>query len=583
MKKSITFFIFTALFLLAQSCYGSENIASLTSRSDVQDVQPVLDIVLVLDNSGSMKKSDPDSIAGDVVAELLLSLGKDSRVGMVIFDSKPRLAVELMPTDNIVTRANILSRLDEVDYKGQFSDTPAAIETAMYELKNNGRKEAQKIIILMTDGFLDTGDKQQDIEAWSWLKEDLTEESRKCGIRIFGIAFSDIADFSMFQILATRTDGEYFRAYDNGNIKEIFERIMEVISEPSLQQAPLTSRATSPEEQPPPATGIAPPGPSDRATKIKEPPQKEAGMDRDDMIPWLKVLVGVLVLLVIVAIAVVYYKRSKNIAKKGRQLETPSGPFTPRAVLIDLNNITGTNTFSLDKQINLIGRDPNNDVVIPKTTISSFHAVIEYKDGFFYLEDQRSMNKTLLAGEDLKPHLPRRLKSGDEIQFHVYRFKFIIPDTIPSGKTMIDFHAPTESFGKQQETTVKELPPLPQAIMVDVENITGKKTIRLKKVINKIGRGAGNDIDISQHSVSGLHATIEYRNGFFYLEDQRSKNKTALGGVEIHPHVPTKLKSGDEIMFDIYKFIFLLEYEPPSGDTGEGKGGERQVGSGISS
>jgi pSer/pThr/pTyr-binding forkhead associated (FHA) protein/Mg-chelatase subunit ChlD len=575
MKKSIIFFILTALFLQAQACYGSENIASLTSPSDVQDIQPGLDIVLVLDNSGSMKKSDPGFIAGEVVAESLLSLGKDSRVGMVIFDSKARLAVKLISTDNIVTRANILSSLDEVDYKGQFSDTPAAIETAMYELKNNGRKEARKIIILMTDGFLDTGDKQQDIEAWSWLKEDLTEESQRCGIRIFGIAFSDIADFSMFQILATRTDGEYFRAYGNGNIREIFERIMEVISEPSLQQEPLTSKTTGPEEQTFPATGTTPPGPSDRATEIEEPPQKEAGIDREDIFPWLKVLVGIFVLLVIVAIAIVYYKRSMNIAKKGKQLETPSGPFTPRAVLIDVNNITGTNTFFLDKQINMIGRDPNNDVVIPKNTISSFHAVIEYKDGFFYLEDQRSMNNTVLAGEDLKPHLPRRLKSGDEIRFHVYRFKFIIPDTIPSGKTMIDFHAPTKSFDKHEETTVKELPPLPQAIMVDVKNITGRKTIRLKKVINKIGRGPGNDIDISQHSISGLHATIEYRNGFFYLEDQRSKNKTTLGGVEIHPHVPTKLKSGDEIMFDIYKFIFLLEYEPPSGDTGEAKGGEK--------
>jgi pSer/pThr/pTyr-binding forkhead associated (FHA) protein/Mg-chelatase subunit ChlD len=575
MKKTITLFIFSALFLLAQSCYGSENIASLTSQSHIQDIQRGLDVMLVLDNSGSMKKSDPDFIAGDVVAESLLSLGKDSRVGMVIFDSKPRLAVELISTDNIVTRANILSGLDEVDYKGQFSNTPAAIETAMYELKNNGRKGARKIIILMTDGFLDTGDKQQDIEAWSWLKEDLTEESRKYGIRIFGIAFSDIADFSMFQILATRTDGEYFRAYGNGNIKEIFGQIMEIIPEPSLQQAPLTSSATVTEEQTLPATGITPPQPSDQATETEGPPQKGAGMDREDMIPWGKVLVGVLVLLVIVAGAVVYYKMSINIPKKARELKTPSGPFTPRAVLIDLNNITGTSTFSLDKQISLIGRDPNNDVVIPKNTISSFHAVIEYKDGFFYLEDQRSMNKTILAGEDLKPHLPRRLKSGDEIQFHLYRFKFIIPDTIPSGKTMIDFHAPTESFGKQQETAIKELPPLPQAIMVDVENITGKKTMRLKKVINRIGRGAGNDIDISQRSISGLHATIEYRNGFFYLEDQRSKNKTSLGGVEIHPHVPTKLKSGDEIIFDIYKFIFLLEYEPPSGDTGEGKGAEK--------
>jgi len=93
--------------------------------------------------------------------------------------------------------------------------------------------------------------------------------------------------------------------------------------------------------------------------------------------------------------------------------------------------------------------------------------------------------------------------------------------------------------------------------------------------MNKIGRGPENEIGISKDSISGFHATIEYRDGFFYLEDQRSKNKTSLGGEVLEPNVPRKLKSGDEILFDIYKFIFLLEYELPSGDTGEGTGGSK--------
>ena len=582
MSRSIRFFIFVALFFHGQILSGSNSLAAVTPQPEVTENKPPMDIIITLDNSGSMKKSDPDFIARDVVARSLLELGDDSCFGLVVFDSKARLAIKLMPVSNMASRANILAGIDDVNYRGLFSDTPAAIETAIYELKNNGRKDAHKSIILMTDGFVDTGNERQDLERERWLKENLTEECRRSGIRIFGVAFSDIADFSLFQILAIKTDGEYFRTYENGDIQNIFDRIMEKVSVPADEQASLPPQTTEPEEttitttkavqEPRPAVSTVTPYAGE--TGLDTAPFKEKGQTK--VILWVKILAGIFLLGVIFIIVIIYFRKSMDSIEKDKRLEAQSESFIPKAVLIDINNITGTKTFVLAKKINMIGRDTNNDVVIPQDTISSFHAVIEYREGFFYLEDQRSMNKTSLAGEELIPHSPRRLKSGDEILFNIYRFKFILPETIPSGKTMIDFHAPSETVVRQRrDSIIQELPALPKAIMVDVENITGKKTIHLKKIINKIGRGPENEIGISKDSISGFHATIEYRDGFFYLEDQRSKNKTSLGGEVLEPNVPRKLKSGDEILFDIYKFIFLLEYELPSGDTGEGTGGSK--------
>jgi len=568
MKKLIKMFILIALFFQVHCIYGSDNPTKVTPSQAMQRGQSILDIMLVIDNSGSMKKSDPDFLARDVVGRALLDLGKDVYVGMIIFDTKARIVVNLTPANNIVSRANIVSGLDNVNYKGLFSDTPAAVEMAIYELKNNGRRDARKIIILMTDGFVDTGDKQEDLERVRWLREDLAEEGSRSGIRIFGVAFSDMADFSLFQILAGKTEGEYFRTYSVEDINTIFDRIKQVLSE---KEGPLTAPATISEETPAqiPGTGL-PSQEGVETIEAGEVPVKETEGAQAVVIPWVPLFAGILLLLVIFVVAMIYYRRS---VRKDRRFTVPSEVFIPKAVLIDVNNITGTKSFILEKRINMIGRDPNNDIVIAKDTISSFHAVIEYRDGSFYLEDQRSRNKTILAGEELLPQSPRRLKSGDEIMFHFYIFKFLIPDTIPSGKTMIDFHAPSETVARMKpESVVQEIPAIPKAILVDVKNITGKKTMHLKKRINRIGRGSGNEIEIQEDSISGLHATIEYKDGFFYLEDQRSKNKTMLGGMELEPHVPKKLKSGDEILFDIYKFIFLLEYGLPSGDTGEGTG-----------
>ena len=250
-------------------------------------------------------------------------------------------------------------------------------------------------------------------------------------------------------------------------------------------------------------------------------------------------------------------------------------PPVPRIELVDVNKVTSKKTLVLKKRIVNIGRDPNNDIVIPKDTVSSLHATIEYRDGFFYLEDQRSKNKTYLNGEEIEPHSLIKLKSGDEITFNVYKFKFILPHLIPAGETLVNFSEKSETLIRSDtapgppDSATRTVPPIPQAMLIDVKNITTKKTFALSKSKISIGRDSNNDIPIPEDTVSGFHATIEYKDGFFCLEDQRSKNKTYLNGKEIETNSPIKLKSGDEITFDIYKFIFLLERQLPSGDTDE--------------
>jgi pSer/pThr/pTyr-binding forkhead associated (FHA) protein len=90
----------------------------------------------------------------------------------------------------------------------------------------------------------------------------------------------------------------------------------------------------------------------------------------------------------------------------------------------------------LNKDTLKIGRDVGNDIVIARKTISSFHATIEYKGGYFYIEDLRSTNGTRLNDEKLRHNEPVRLKSGDKIDFSIHEFRFLIPDQTPLGETV---------------------------------------------------------------------------------------------------------------------------------------------------
>jgi pSer/pThr/pTyr-binding forkhead associated (FHA) protein/Mg-chelatase subunit ChlD len=593
MKKSITAFFGFALILLAAlfGGYAQVEASKEGAQSESRLVLQEFDIALVLDNSGSMQKNDPHFLTRDVVTNFMVGFGENSRIAMIIFDQEAKLVEPLTDLTGLMARANFLKSLDQVNYKGLFSDSPAAIERAVYELKLNGRNNARKVIILLTDGIVDTGDKVQDLEKTKWLKEDLTQECRNAGIKIFGVAFTEKADFSLIQTLAFKTEGEYFRAYTAEDIQKVFDKISSMISRlpsgPELADKGImppssADNATTAPASPPAASA---PGVFPAATS-KVPPLATEPVDAAKKTPAqfkkpgsfvLILLIGIFVLLAAIVMIMALNRKTKTFAPgvAGRSRRARYAPPMPRAELIDVKNITSQKTLELSKSPIKIGRDTNNDVAIPAETVSSLHATIEYQEGFFYLEDQGSKNKTYINGKEIAPYSLIKLKSGDVIKINVYKFIFILPDLIPAGETVIDFSGKPET--QVQEATIvrgqiistRDASGMPQAMLIDVKNITGKKTLILNKSVIKIGRGVHNDVAINQHSVSGSHAAIQYKEGSFYLEDQRSKNKTRLNGEEIAQHTPTKLKSGDEIMIDIHRFIFLLEQQTPSGDTDE--------------
>ena len=254
-KKTILGAVFTA-FILSLGMGGSRvpvvcaatasKVSSPAGKIPQAELeQAELDIVFVLDNSGSMRNNDPNFITKEVVTNFLGGLGERSRLGMVIFDETANLVEPLTSLDNAEVRARFLESLDVINFKGKFTNSPAGIERAIYELKTNGRQDTKKIIVFLTDGIVDTGNKSQDLEKENWLKEDLTRESKNAGIRIFGIAFTDNADFRLIQTLAVRTDGEYFRVFEVADLQEVFTKIKRIIAEPSAQETLVSTAETN--------------------------------------------------------------------------------------------------------------------------------------------------------------------------------------------------------------------------------------------------------------------------------------------------------------------------------------------------
>jgi hypothetical protein len=267
------------------------------------------------------------------------------------------------------------------------------------------------------------------------LKETLTSECEKRGIRIFGVAFTEDADFRLMQTLAAKTEGEYFRAFTADEVQTVFQKIDDMVSS-AVETTNTALQAIEKGSPPPPEKA---PVTAD-IKKAKAPGKEETGRALMPLLLVAVVLAGVLL------IYVTFVRRKKTVMVKPdpQSQKPPSGTARGKgsigqAELIDTENVISTEsiTLPLNRESVSIGRDPSNDIVIPRESISSLHATIDYKNGYYHLEDHRSTNGTRLNDKPLKENNPVRLKSGDKIHFAIYEFRFLMHDFAPYGETVM--------------------------------------------------------------------------------------------------------------------------------------------------
>ena len=99
------------------------------------------------------------------------------------------------------------------------------------------------------------------------------------------------------------------------------------------------------------------------------------------------------------------------------------------AMVVQLHEGVAIKKFKLDKPVLRIGRDPDSDIFIDNTVVSSAHAVIEAKidpqseEGpEYYIEDLKSTNSTFVNDKKITRH---KLKHNDMIRIGWNHFKFL--------------------------------------------------------------------------------------------------------------------------------------------------------------
>jgi len=413
---------------IAEETIAEETETVVTEPSSNAESNLIKDVILVLDNSGSMKKNDPQFLTKHAVTEFINNLDESTRASIVIFDQDVHTVVPLTEISSS-SRQSLLDSLSQINYKGLYTNSPAAIESAIYDLKNNGREEARKVIVFMTDGIVDTGNADRDLEKTKWLKEDLAAAAADAGIRIFGIAFTENADFELIQSLAQNTNGEYYRALLADDLHKVFSNLNTLINKPEEPEVTMEPETIIIEKI---IERVVEPVPAPIAIEVPAA-QTQFADDSDQKRSMLILIALVVLILAVIALVILFLRGSRA---KCRDEETAQ-----EAYLNDLHGVTGHTNFALGNKPTMLGRVAGKDAehlnyfVIPETTIGRRHSLIEYKDFSYWIVDQGSINGTFVNDRAVISEI--RLKHGDVIRLHKVEFEFVMPEMEDSGMTVI--------------------------------------------------------------------------------------------------------------------------------------------------
>ncbi len=239
MKKKKAICGLTSLFV------GIVLVSSLLAAPPAKDAKPAgsqsgllsplgYDVILLMDVSGSMKRTDPHGYQ-KLAAKLFVTLLKvEDRIGIITFGDSAQVLLPLTPEPHR-NKDKIFQAIQKINPQSQFTDLHDAIRLGLKEMGKTKREN--RILILLSDGKLDLGSREKEKKAMSELSQ-LYPEFSKERIKIFSIAFTDLSDVQFMEDVARKTGGFFRYAKKAKDLPAIFGSLFEKMKSPEM--TPLT-------------------------------------------------------------------------------------------------------------------------------------------------------------------------------------------------------------------------------------------------------------------------------------------------------------------------------------------------------
>ncbi|PYP78917.1 MAG: hypothetical protein DMD35_09885 [Gemmatimonadetes bacterium] len=211
----------------------------------------------------------------------------------------------------------------------------------------------------------------------------------------------------------------------------------------------------------------------------------------------------------------------------------------------------------------VIGRDAGCDVVVPRNEVSRRHAELAPTENGYVVRDTSS-NGVFVNGEKIQGS--HRLSRSDVIRVGGEEFRFYADVLNPTPAStsiatkegvVLRSESPAPSLANTLFNQRSVETPAEPLVVLEVLNEGPSKGIRyaIRTPLAQVGRGANNDVRLTDESVSEIHARLERRDDGWYVVDMNSTNGTYVGGSRVTGE--RRLDGAPDVRFGGVKLRFI--------------------------
>jgi Mg-chelatase subunit ChlD len=173
-----------------------------------------LAVVMVIDVSGSMERTDPDRLRETASRMLIDLLGVDDYLGLITFGSRPTLVAPLQPLRDAARKEELIEKLSPGLEPGGSTDFLSALELVHRQFSETDFAGRQPVVLLLTDGEPNPDPDRRDdtdfMEAHLDSLWELVDTLSWERIPIYTVGFSAEIDPAVVRRFSRDTGGEYY-------------------------------------------------------------------------------------------------------------------------------------------------------------------------------------------------------------------------------------------------------------------------------------------------------------------------------------------------------------------------------------
>lgn len=177
-------------------------------------VKPPDDIVMVMDISDSMNKTDPHHESLKAAGKLISTMEPTHRASVISFNENAYITKSMFHIKNQTERADAIEQINELKAGGS-TDIGKALDTAMKEIGDHLQAGRKPMVILFSDGYSELN---LDTVVKPYQDKDII-------INTIGMSNIDRDGPQLLKLIASRTGGSFYDVKKADELTNVFERI----------------------------------------------------------------------------------------------------------------------------------------------------------------------------------------------------------------------------------------------------------------------------------------------------------------------------------------------------------------------